>query len=231
VSRVVFLFRCGAGWSRLIAFSRSHKARLWSGPTRRARHAVTRIEMQPDGRLGRRRGRPAVAEGIVPVAAIRALQHSLSGRFECSWQAKAAARHALELRGMSEFVVRSAREGGRLEVHRSGRDRWRVSISLPHLTASADVDAFAYDGEHTLERLFRRMADDWRGWEGERTWSSPEGDLDLSATHDGLGHVALEIRLRSGLHAEDWLVRGTIWLDAGQLNEVARKAAALSSAG
>lgn len=117
-----------------------------------------------------------------------------------------------------------------MEVRPSGTDRWKVTISLPHLSASAEVDAFAYDGEHGLGLLFRRLADDWRGWEGERTWSSLEGDLDLSATHDGLGHIALEVRLRSGPYAEDWLVRGTIWLDAGQLNAVARDAAALSSA-
>jgi hypothetical protein len=37
------------------------------------------------------------------------------------------------------------------------------------------------------------------------------------------------VRLRSGPYAEDWVVTSTIWLDAGQLNAVARAAAAFSS--
>jgi len=127
------------------------------------------------------------------------------------------------------FLLQSARDGGRLEVGYLARDRWQVTLSLPGLSASAEVDAFAYDGENTLGLLFRRMADDWWGWEGERTWSSLEGDFDLAATHDRLGHVALQVRLRSGPYAEDWVAKGTIWLDAGQLHAVARDAAALTS--
>jgi hypothetical protein len=128
---------------------------------------------------------------------------------------------------VSEFILSSAREGGRLEIRAARGDRWLVTISLPNLSASAEVDVFAYDGERTLALLFRRLAEDWRGWDGERGWSSLEGDFDLSATHDGLGHVALAVRLRSGPYEEDWLVQGTIWVDAGQLNAVARNAAAL----
>ena len=131
---------------------------------------------------------------------------------------------------MERFLLHSARDGGRLELGHLGRDRWQVTISLPGLSASADVDAVAYDGEHTLGLLFRRLADDWRGWDGERTWSSLEGDFDLVATHDGLGHVAVQVRLRSGPYAEDWVATGTIWLDAGQLDGVARDAAAFTSA-
>ena len=126
--------------------------------------------------------------------------------------------------------MHSARDGGRLEVSRLGRDRWQATLSLPGLSARAEVDAFAYDAEHTLGVLFRRLADDWRGWAGERTWSSLEGDFDIAATHDGLGHVALRVGLRSGPYAEDWLATGTIWLDAGQLEAVARHAAAFTSA-
>jgi hypothetical protein len=130
---------------------------------------------------------------------------------------------------VSQFLLHSARDGGRLEVGNLGRDRWQVTLSLPGLSASTEADAIAYDGEHALGQLFRRLADDWRGWEGERTWSSLEGDFVLAATHDGLGHVALQVRLRSGPYAEDWLVTGTIWLDAGQLDGVARDAAAFTS--
>jgi Family of unknown function (DUF6228) len=137
---------------------------------------------------------------------------------------------AVELLGVEQFRLHSARNGGQLEIGHARRDRWQVTLSLAGLSASADVDACGHDGEHTLDLLFRRLADDWRGWEGERTWSSLEGDLDLAATHDGLGHVALRVRLRSGPYEEDWLATGTIWLEAGQLDATARDAAAFTGA-
>jgi hypothetical protein len=100
---------------------------------------------------------------------------------------------------------------------------------LPGLTATARVDGFSADGEHTLGLFFRRLSDDGRGWEGERTWASIEGSIDLTATHDGLGHVALRVRLRSGLAVDDWAAAGVIWLDAGGLRHVARQAVAFDA--
>ena len=104
-----------------------------------------------------------------------------------------------------------------------------MTLALPGLTAVARVDSSAYDGERTLGLLFRRMADDWRGWDGEREWASIEGLFDLTATHDGLGHVSLRVRLRSGLYDEDWNAGGVIWLDAGGLSKLAREAAAFEA--
>ena len=127
---------------------------------------------------------------------------------------------------MKPLTVHSARDGGRLEIQPVHGDRWVVSLSLPYLSASTEVDAFALDGENTLGILFRRIADDWRGWDGERGWASLEGDFRLAATHDGLGHIALVVRLRSGPEPDRWRVEGTIWLEPGQLDALAREAAA-----
>lgn len=73
---------------------------------------------------------------------------------------------------------------------------------------------FLADGE-------RRLSDDWRGWE--------EGSFDLTASHDGLGHVALRVRMRSGLYDDDWTATAVIWLDAGELRQVARRVAAFDA--
>jgi hypothetical protein len=123
----------------------------------------------------------------------------------------------------------SSRDGGHLELRHRGPERWEAKLTLPGLTATAEVDSFSHNGEHTLGILFRRLSDDWRGWDGERTWTSIEGGLDLAASHDGLGHVALRVRVRSGLYGDAWTARGVIWLDAGQLGRVAREVAAFEA--
>ena len=130
---------------------------------------------------------------------------------------------------MNALRLKSSRDGGHLELRHRGTEWWEVTLTLPGLAATAKVDGFAYDGEHTLGVLFRRLSDDWRGWDGERTWASIEGRVDLAATHDGLGHVALRVRVRSGLYDDNWTAIGVIWIDAGQLGRVAREVAAFEA--
>jgi hypothetical protein len=117
---------------------------------------------------------------------------------------------------MDALLLESSRDG-HLEIRRDGPEWWRATLTLPALIATARVDCFSPDGEQALGVFFRRLSDDWRGWKGERTWASIEGAFDLAATHDGLGHVALRVRIRSGLYDDDWTVTGFVWLDAGPL--------------
>jgi hypothetical protein len=71
---------------------------------------------------------------------------------------------------------------------------------------------------HTLAHFFRALADDWRGWDGQRSWASLEGDIEFGATHDGLGSVALTVGLRTDRLDGDggWFARAVLILDAGQ---------------
>jgi len=55
------------------------------------------------------------------------------------------------------------------------------------------------------------MADAWRGWEGEQSWSSLEGDLAVTAKHDG--HVMLQIQIRDSL---DWAANAELAIDPGE---------------
>ena len=123
---------------------------------------------------------------------------------------------------MDVLVLKSSRDDGVLEVRRDKPDWWVVSLALPRLRATKQVDSAPYRRER-LAAFFRRLADDWRGWSDAREWGSIEGDLELEATHDGLGHVALRVRLRNWLDPE-WQCEGVIWLDAGQLESVVREA-------
>lgn len=75
-------------------------------------------------------------------------------------------------------------------------------------------------GEQPLSQFVSELAEDWRGWHGARVWESAEGGPRLSCTHDGLGHVDIEVELPhlSGL---GWTAHAVVHVDAGQLEQLA----------
>jgi hypothetical protein len=104
---------------------------------------------------------------------------------------------------------------------------WRVTLTSGGLAASTDIDLDSI--RHTvgpIGEFFRELAADWRGWQGERRWG--QAPLILAATHDGLGHVAINVQVATNVYSEpDWEARATIELEAGRLDHVARQAAEL----
>jgi hypothetical protein len=79
-----------------------------------------------------------------------------------------------------------------------------------------------HGGLDGLDSLFVTMADQWRGWAGEKSWNSLEGELSLSCTHDGLGHVKVAVELRPDLLDESWTARAVLVVWAGSLGQIAR---------
>jgi hypothetical protein len=55
----------------------------------------------------------------------------------------------------------------------------------------------------------------------QQDWTSVEGQLSLSCSHDGLGHVRIVVELRPSLYETSWLARGVLVLDAGSLHDSA----------
>jgi hypothetical protein len=104
---------------------------------------------------------------------------------------------------------------------------WRVTLKSGGLNASTDIDLDSIrHSERPIGDFFLGLAADWRGWTGERTWGG--GPLTLCATHDGLGHVTLDVRLVTNVYYEpDWEARADIQLEAGRLDQVACDAAQL----
>ena len=99
-----------------------------------------------------------------------------------------------------------------------------ITVSGSDLSAAARVDASSFSG---APRLFRNMAERWRGWDGELSWGSPAGDLKLRCTQDRAGHVFIVVELRSGWRREAaWSIQATIMAEAGQLEDLARRAEA-----
>ena len=118
------------------------------------------------------------------------------------------------------FEVRSSEGGARLLLRRY-RDGLIAEFDAPGLNSATQV--YLLGGCDDLDRFWRGLAENWRGWQGRRSWQSLEGELGLSATSDRLGHVELEVRLQEGAPFL-WRVHGKMSLDAGQLDRIAAAA-------
>ncbi|MFG3579031.1 DUF6228 family protein [Micromonospora chersina] len=95
----------------------------------------------------------------------------------------------------------------RVELHEDGLSaRGEVKLSWPTQAEEPDLVAF-----------LQGLADDWRGWNGERSWRSLDGKLVITARHDGKGHVSLGANLRGHpLSPVAWLARVLITVEAGE---------------
>jgi hypothetical protein len=118
--------------------------------------------------------------------------------------------------------VRSSEHGARLTL-RPNRGRLLAEFDAPGVSAATEV--YLLGGCDGLGLYWSELAEDWRGWEGVRSWRSLEGDLELSATSDSLGHVSLEVRLEEGAPPR-WRLEGTLQLEAGGLDRLAARARA-----
>jgi hypothetical protein len=87
----------------------------------------------------------------------------------------------------------------------------RAGVHAP--LVNVEVDAYEYEGYDALAAFFEGLAESWRGWDEERSYTTLEGDLELVARHDG--HVRLTVALRSPGPAE-WDLRSTVVVDPGE---------------
>jgi hypothetical protein len=72
--------------------------------------------------------------------------------------------------------------------------------------------------------FFEDLSMNWRGWKGIKKVESIEGDLILQASSDSLGHISIRTELRADQGGSDWLVAGTLVLEAGALDTIAKSA-------
>jgi hypothetical protein len=101
---------------------------------------------------------------------------------------------------------------------------WRITLQSTDLSATADFDTDVVRFHAlSLADYFASLAADWRGWSGTRTWG--RNTLILEATHDGLGHIALTVKLGQNLYPNAWRAQVTLKIDAGALDAIARDAA------
>lgn len=88
-----------------------------------------------------------------------------------------------------------------------------VDVRADGLTAHVHgVEVWVWDPE-LLPTFLDGLAADFRGWEGERAWTSHH--FDVRATFHSRGHVSLTWTLRSHL-TDGWEVSVTTWQEAGE---------------
>ncbi|HYV39939.1 MAG TPA: DUF6228 family protein [Gemmataceae bacterium] len=135
---------------------------------------------------------------------------------------------------MDPFTITCARRGATLEFF----DREPDDVSRPidyfsvrvrdiNLTASARV----YHYGPTLVCLFDEIAAEWRGWDESKMWESLEGELKLRCGNDRRGHITIQAQFRSGHYDHDWFVQSAVIVEAGQLDDIARRARKFFGAG
>ena len=77
-----------------------------------------------------------------------------------------------------------------------------------------------------LGDFFRDLALNWKGWEGERHWSTLEGEFAICATSDHLGHIRLAFTLSQPYTGLELQLKGALELEAGTLDSVAKQVSA-----
>jgi hypothetical protein len=125
---------------------------------------------------------------------------------------------------IDKVVIQSSNSGARLtfsdpEFSPDSRlNYFVVTVEDAGLTAASRIYAYMAEG---LAELFTDIAENWRGWKGEKKTETIEGDLALTCTSDTLGHTFVKISLSSLKY--NWTVQTTLRLDAGQLEEIAKQ--------
>ncbi len=88
----------------------------------------------------------------------------------------------------------------------------RARLVAPGLDVERDV--YEFDGYAALAAFFDEIASSWRGWVGEREFSSLEGELEITAIHDG--HVRMSVRLNQSSRPGEWTVDAKLTIDPGE---------------
>ncbi len=73
--------------------------------------------------------------------------------------------------------------------------------------------------------MFREMANEWKGWRGEKAWKDIEGRVALTATSDSTGHTSLAVELIGDDY--DRRLYAVLLFEAGQLEGMANEISAL----
>lgn len=111
----------------------------------------------------------------------------------------------------------------------------RIDIELVSTSKAEDAFIFRYEdiafttrievstcGAAPLNHFFDDLEEHWRGWAGDKFWSSDSHDLVLTARSDNLGHVRLQIETERHNNHSTRFQTG-VDLEPAQIERAARK--------
>lgn len=127
------------------------------------------------------------------------------------------------MNGLDAMEIKSAHSNTCLRFHSIEDDYFRASLT--GIACSGEVRIWADPYVHGTDGVFESLAQDWRGWVGDRHWSSVEGEFLLNCRHDGLGHITFDIKMIQGCGTcEPWQLNACLVVDACQLDSIAKDA-------
>lgn len=102
---------------------------------------------------------------------------------------------------------------------------YTVRLSGNGLTAEALVLSLDTAGSGLLAFL-EQLAEDFRGWDGTRTWENPDHDLGVEAIWSSRGHVDLRWWLTPSIY-DKWRASVVVEVEAGaEMSALARELSA-----
>jgi hypothetical protein len=96
-------------------------------------------------------------------------------------------------------------------------DLWSIvtTLEVEGLRATKVVSVHYATCMDELIAYFDDLAEHWQGWNSVKSYQSLEGDLTLKASHDGTGHVVLDVELKCNHPPNEWSARGQVVTDPG----------------
>ena len=122
---------------------------------------------------------------------------------------------------MESVVIKSANTSATLTLCEKEGDYFWAIFDSPSVKVAKRV--WGYTDCELLVDLFEFMAEEWKGWQGEKAWWSIEGEFGVSATCDSLGHIMLSLSFKEYDGPELWESKVNIGIDSGQLDSVEKK--------
>ena len=99
---------------------------------------------------------------------------------------------------------------------------YSVTLTAPTMSATIQVDNAPYSASPV--DLFEKIANEWQGWKGEKTWHSLDGEFDLRATSDLTGHITLVASVYAGSFPPCSKMVSELEIESGQLDKYIKHA-------
>jgi hypothetical protein len=109
----------------------------------------------------------------------------------------------------------------------SGYVRLPIYLEAVGLSAHSTIELENWGGGAPgLIAYFKDLAASWKGWQGSKQWHDDGANVEISATHDGIGTIAMAVSVApfTGWDGPgSWTLRIVVPVDPGALDSVVAK--------
>jgi hypothetical protein len=133
------------------------------------------------------------------------------------------AKRSAQCNAMDSLTIKSSCSDCSLSFRE--RDGEYFKVVLTSHDHSASVRVWGYEDSHLLASLFQKMLQLTNDKSAELSWCSIEGEFELHATADKVGHIYLRAVLNNVNKGtfEPWKLEATIASEIGQIEKAAKE--------